>query len=741
MHLDANEIQCVDDTGGEGLTSAFTSTECFSSSLLSHSLADDRRRLTDSQMSSSLTTVTTVLTGANYREWHVSMCAYLQSTGTWWTIREARPAADAESWDGDNEKAMGTITLHCTAPIKTQVAEKTTTKQIWDLLKDLYGQPSVGSAHTELKKLLATNIPSNSHPAPALRSIAANFAYLKEAGFEISLPVQTMILVVKLPSSMEVVAQLINQTKPVDIKSLKPDEIIAVATLAFEQRSQRSTTGNGHQANKLSKQADPKFAQQQQQAPRPQQQQGGGGQSGNAPTNHGDKCRRGGKKACARCEAANAAQFAAFIHTNGPEPCVDPHALAHTPGGAHYGPPAFNLTLRSIDLAHRIGVEATPETVCTLETVVQSTAEEPEPGPSVKHPRLEERLTSVYDEDTVSLGDDDDNPFADMYDELDGMVLDRYNATSMDIGTEANLFRSVPSSPKQAADTNYMLDVHFTPALYVASSRLYNTLMHSANAICFHEVHDARCVKCKGKKADGSKLQGAFWLLDSGASRHFTGNRDDFADYQVLDYKLYAKTANSKAEIVGVGTVLLRTVDHNGEEAIVTLAQVLHMPSANARLISMGEFLTSGYSIRGNKSGLQLYNSVASLWFGPDPENLRCVTYGIRSIPTIRSNYIASVSKVNYDIMHRRFGHPSKAVLRHVQKHTQRFPEIHFPTEDCICPGCALGKMSNRAFPENPQCASKAFELVHSDLKSFPVPSYRKYKYIITFYDDFTSHA
>ena len=315
------------------------------------------------------------------------------------------------------------------------------------------------------------------------------------------------------------------------------------------------------QANKLStvkcKQADPKFAQQQQQAPRPQQQQGGGGQRGNAPTNHGDKRRRGGKKAPAQREAANAAQFAAFIHTDSPEPCIDPRALAHTPGAAHYGPPAFDLTLRSIDLACRIGIEATPETVRTLETVVQSTAEEPEPGPSIKRPRLEERITSVCNEDAVSLGDDD--PFADMYDELDGMVLDHYNATSMDIGTEANLFRSVPSSPEQAADTNYTLDVRFMPALYIASSKMYNTSMYSANAICFHEVHDAQCVKCKGKKADGSKLQGAFWLLDSGASCHFTGNRDDFADYQALDYKLYAKTANSKAKIIGVGTVLLRT--------------------------------------------------------------------------------------------------------------------------------------------------------------------------------------
>ena len=30
---------------------------------------------------------------------------------------------------------------------------------------------------------------------------------------------------------------------------------------------------------------------------------------------------------------------------------------------------------------------------------------------------------------------------------------------------------------------------------------------------------------------------------------------------------------------------------------------------------------------------------------------------------------------------------------------------------------------------------------MHSDLKSFLVLSYRKFKYIITFYDNFTSHA
>ena len=49
--------------------------------------------------------------------------------------------------------------------------------------------------------------------------------------------------------------------------------------------------------------------------------------------------------------------------------------------------------------------------------------------------------------------------------------------------------------------------------------------------------------------------------------------------------------------------------------------------------------------------------------------------------------------------------------------------------------------MPNRAFPENERCATKPFELVHSDLKYFLVLLYWKFKYVITFYNNFTSHA
>ena len=37
--------------------------------------------------------------------------------------------------------------------------------------------------------------------------------------------------------------------------------------------------------------------------------------------------------------------------------------------------------------------------------------------------------------------------------------------------------------------------------------------------------------------------------------------------------------------------------------------------------------------------------------------------------------------------------------------------------------------------------ATRPFEIVHVDLKEFPVPSYHKYKYEILYYDDYTSHV
>ena len=107
--------------------------------------------------------------------------------------------------------------------------------------------------------------------------------------------------------------------------------------------------------------------------------------------------------------------------------------------------------------------------------------------------------------------------------------------------------------------------------------------------------------------ANSSEMSGAFWLLDSGASHHFTSDLRDFASYQELKHKHFSKTANGVAEIAGIGMVLLWCLDHNtGDEKVIKLTQVLHMPGATARLISMGEMLLRNYRVAGDRKGISL---------------------------------------------------------------------------------------------------------------------------------------
>ena len=99
------------------------------------------------------------------------------------------------------------------------------------------------------------------------------------------------------------------------------------------------------------------------------------------------------------------------------------------------------------------------------------------------------------------------------------------------------------------------------------------------------------------------------------------------------------------------------------------------------------------------------------------------------------------VMSIDYDIMHRRFAHPSMDVLRHASGNSQGFPSILIPKENPICPGCTLGKMTSLSFPATDKCATMPFDKVHVDLKAMPVQSYHRYNYFIIFFDNNTSHG
>ena len=190
--------------------------------------------------------------------------------------------------------------------------------------------------------------------------------------------------------------------------------------------------------------------------------------------------------------------------------------------------------------------------------------------------------------------------------------------------------------------------------------------------------------------------------------------------------------------VEGTGTVLLK---HYINETHVTtrVHPVLYIPEMSIHLLSMGEFLQQGMCVLGNSLQITLQNKKHS-FVQCKPLMTGQTLYWLDAETTFINAQVVDtpdVYKVDYDLMHCCLSHPSKEVLRHAKDHTKGFPDgITIPSTPDLCPGCVQGKMPAASHPLSATRAKAPFDRIHSDLKSFPLPSYRKYKYFIVFLDD-----
>ena len=168
------------------------------------------------------------------------------------------------------------------------------------------------------------------------------------------------------------------------------------------------------------------------------------------------------------------------------------------------------------------------------------------------------------------------------------------------------------------------------------------------------------------------------------------------------------------------------------------IGPVHYVPDLTSRLLSLGQFLRNGFHSRGTASKISLLKG-EDKFLTFKPRTTTDTIYVIRSLVEQKED-LHMVYNIDFETMHRRLAHPSKDVLLKAGKYVKDFPSIQIPNEH-ICPGCAQGKMPNKAFHPSAERASEPFELVHSDLKSFPIDSYHKFQYAIVFYDDYSSYA
>jgi hypothetical protein len=171
------------------------------------------------------------------------------------------------------------------------------------------------------------------------------------------------------------------------------------------------------------------------------------------------------------------------------------------------------------------------------------------------------------------------------------------------------------------------------------------------------------------------------------------------------------------------------------------LYPVLYIPGLSVKLLSMGSFLHDMQEVHGTVKHITFHDALTNKpLLSVYPRSPWDTIFWV--IPQkIKEVSVTTIYKVDYDMWHKRLGHPSKDVLKRA-KELKDFPnDLVFPEHSPLCRGCAEGKLHSKSFPESDSQATKPFQIVHSDLKEFPVESYSRYKYLISFLDDYSSHA
>ncbi|EPQ57798.1 hypothetical protein GLOTRDRAFT_126286 [Gloeophyllum trabeum ATCC 11539] len=163
----------------------------------------------------------------------------------------------------------------------------------------------------------------------------------------------------------------------------------------------------------------------------------------------------------------------------------------------------------------------------------------------------------------------------------------------------------------------------------------------------------------------------------------------DFIDFEEFKQPATASTANGFARILGFGTTVLNYYIKDVGNITTRLFPVYYIPDLNICLMSLGVLLQDKLKVSGNDRHISLYEKgLREPLFRFLPRQPGDTIYSVSTIPAPDAYSIfPTIYAVDYGIMHRRMGHPSKEVLRQAREHTKGFPtNLEFPSEDPVMP-------------------------------------------------------
>jgi hypothetical protein len=232
------------------------------------------------------------------------------------------------------------------------------------------------------------------------------------------------------------------------------------------------------------------------------------------------------------------------------------------------------------------------------------------------------------------------------------------------------------------------------------------------------------------------------WILDSGASEHFTPHQHILIDYKTLDEPVEVNTAKGKLHGIGTGSVHLTVEGQDSNFTLITLHEVLHVPGMDSNLLSSNVLLGKGLEIsmhptRGINILLGDYIVAKTV---PHGKLWRLKTVdGEHALKMVGPKPKDSQPKpLSYEIWHRRFAHLGPWNLQKVQKLVEGMaidPET-LPKEGYACEARISGSQTHNLSDAPMQRRTVPGDRIHSDICGWIDPiALGESRYFLTFID------
>ncbi|GKA06623.1 retrovirus-related pol polyprotein from transposon TNT 1-94 [Tanacetum coccineum] len=243
---------------------------------------------------------------------------------------------------------------------------------------------------------------------------------------------------------------------------------------------------------------------------------------------------------------------------------------------------------------------------------------------------------------------------------------------------------------------------------------------------------DNLCVSNAVNVVKSRVVQIVLWYLDSGCSKHMTGDRSQLTNF-ISKFLGTVKFRNDQvAKIMGYGDY------HIGN---VTISRVYYVEGLGHNLFFVGQFCDSNLEVAFRQHTCFIRNlEGVDLLTGSRGDNIYTLSLGnmMASSPIC---LLSKASKTKSWLWHRRLSHLNFGAINHLARHglVRGLPKLKFE-KDHLCSACALGKSSKKPHkPKSEDTNQEKLYLLHMDLCGpMRVASVNGKKYILVIVDDYS---